>query len=196
MKTILISVGAVVVIGLLVLAYQLTGPTSSTTQTSPESSSTVQGTGLPVASSAVQNVAPETSPQVAAMSVADIGGGSIQTANFIADPETVQDPSNAGYYYLGYHTYAGTQDVTATVAPPYVITYLSATQYFNIALLQEPIGPVREEMQQYLMGHLDISQDQMCKLKYMVSVPDRVNSQYSGMNLGFSFCPGAVVLPK
>ena len=103
---------------------------------------------------------------------------------------------NAGYYYLGYHMKEGFPDPTASDNPPYVISYIDSTQYFNIALLQEPIGSVREEAQQYLMQHLGISQDQMCRLNYMVSVPDRVNSQFSSKNLGFSFCPGATVLPK
>jgi hypothetical protein len=35
----------------------------------------------------------------------------------------------------------------------------------------------------------------MCGLNYTVSVPYSVNAIYSGSNLGFSFCPDAVVLP-
>ncbi|MFA6408276.1 MAG: hypothetical protein WCW36_02285 [Candidatus Paceibacterota bacterium] len=197
MKTILISIGAIAVLGLLVLAYRLTGPVVVTQAPTGTSTPAVQNTVFPVASSVQSNTsAIATSSQVATMSIAIVGGGSVQTDNFIADPETAKDPINPGYYYLGYHQYEGMPDPTVTTNPPYVIAYISSTQYFNIALLQEPIGSVRIEAEQYLMAHLGISQDQMCLLNYMVSVPDRVNSQFSGRNLGFSFCQGATVLPK
>lgn len=152
-----------------------------------------QPASLPIAGSITQ-VTPSSGSS--GMSVASANGGTIQTKDFMEDPATVKDPINPGYYYLGYHVYEGVSDPTATENPPYIITYINATQYFNIALLQEPIGSVREEMQQYLTVHLGISEDEMCGLKYMVSVPNRVNSQFSGRNLGFSFCPGATPLPK
>ena len=44
------------------------------------------------------------------------------------------------------------------------------------------------------MQHLGISESDMCRLSYMVSVPNRVNTIYAGQNLGFSFCMGAVAL--
>lgn len=130
------------------------------------------------------------------MTVVDAGGKAISTTNFIADPATVKDPINAGYYYLGYHVNEGVPDPTATDNPPYVIEYIAETNYFNIALLQEPIGEQRLAAEQYLMARLGITPDQMCRLDYMVSVPDRINSYYSGKNLGFSFCPGATALPQ
>ncbi len=193
MKTLWISAGTVLVVGSLVLAYWIF---DSTQKPSTTGSTTAQSVGLPVIPSVAGNRVQTSASKGASMTVAGIGGAVISTANFIADPETKQDPFNTGYYYLGYHKQVGVQDPTATVATPYVITYIRDTQYFNCTLLQEPIGPVREEMQQYLMTHLGVTQEQMCQLNYMVSVPDRVNSSYSGENLGFSFCPGAVVLPK
>lgn len=172
--TFFIVVGVLFVGGLLTLAYLLSGPAKSPI-------TTVQNIGLPIASTTVQN------GTVGISSVTNVGEGAIQTVNFLSDPTTVKDPNNEGYYYLGHQ---------ASDNSPYVITYISATQYFNVALLQEPIGPVRKDAEQYLMTRLGISQNQMCQLDYMVSVPDRVNSQYSGINLGFSFCPGATVLPE
>jgi hypothetical protein len=173
-----ISIGAVILIG-LILAFWLTALKS---QTPAANSPAGQNVELPVAGS----VGPTT-----------VTSTSIQGAkDFINDPATAKDPINPGYYYLGYHVNEGVPDPTATNNPPYIIEYISATQYFNIGLLSEPIGPVRLEAEQFLMNSLGISESQMCKLNYMISVPESVNSQFAGMNLGFSFCPGATVLPK
>ena len=192
----LISIGVIVIIGLIALAFLLAGSGGKT----PSNSQTGQNVGLPVANpvgnSSTVTEASSTFPTGTTLSVGAVGGGSVQTNNFIADPTTTKDPINPGYYYLGYHVYEGVPDPTATNNPPYIITYISTTQYFNIALLQEPVGSTREEMEQYLMARLSISQTQMCQLNYMVSVPDHVNSFYSGQNLGFSFCPGATALLK
>jgi hypothetical protein len=177
-KPLIISIGAIVIIGFIVLVYWLLN--SAPPATSPAAN---QNIGLP---SAGQN----------ATATSSLTQAGVQTLNFVNDPTTVKDPINPGYYYLGYHVNEGISDPTATDNPPYIITYISATHYFNITLLQEPIGTVREEMQQYLMMRLGISQDGMCRLDYMVSVPWRVNQVYSGKNLGFSFCPGATKLPK
>lgn len=197
-KTLIISIGAVIAIGFFVLAYQLTGPPG--TQTPTNSSTAGQNVGLPIVNSVVQNIATTTVTsgfaQGTVMTVTGVSGGAIQTVDFINDPTTVKDPINSSYYYLGYHVNEGVPDQTASDNPPYTITYISETQYFNVALLQEPIGIIRKEAQQYLMARLGISQDQMCQLNYTVSVPNRVNSQFSGRNLGFSFCPGATPLPK
>lgn len=197
-KTLIISIGAIIVIGLFALAYQLTGPPSTQTQTN--SSAVGQNADLPVVNSVLQNIATTTAvsgfAQGTVMTVAGVGGGTIQTVNFMNDPATVKDPINSSHYYLGYHVNEGVPDQTASDNPPYTITYISETQYFNVALLQEPIGIIRKEAQQYFMARLGISQDQMCRLNYMVSVPNRVNSQFSGRNLGFSFCPGATKLPE
>lgn len=124
------------------------------------------------------------------------GGTTIPTRDFLHAPTTGEYPT-PGYFYLGYHAgSAGVVDKTATSSPPYLIGYISSTQYFNIELLSEPIGTTRLAAEQFLMNNLGISQSQMCQLNYMVSVPNSVNSQYAGKNLGFSFCPGATVLPK
>jgi len=191
-KTLVLSIGIIIVIGLFVLAYRLTSPAGIVTQKPTTSSSTGQNAGFPVAIPIVSPAVTTSAPA----SQATTSVGTVQTDTVIQDPATVKDPINPGYYYLGYHTSVGASDPTATNNPPYIITYISATEYFNIALLQEPIGPVRLEAEQYLMAHLGISQSQMCQLDYMVSVPVRVNSQFAGSNLGFSFCPGATVLPK
>jgi hypothetical protein len=182
-KTLVISIGAIIVIGLIALAFWLMGGS----QSSPNNPSNGQIT-LPISNSTGQttNTTPSTGTS----------GGTIKAKDFLNDPATVKDPINPGYYYLGYHVNEGVPDSTATDSPPYIVEYISSTQYFDIALLQEPIGTTRGEAEQYLMAHLGISETQMCQLNYTVSVPDSVNSQYAGKNLGFSFCSGATILPK
>jgi hypothetical protein len=187
-----IGVGAVILIGLFTLAFWF-----ASNNKTPVSNSQNGQVGLPVAGSVGQTTTTVTaSSQGTTVPIATAGGGTVQTNNFLKDPTTAKDPINSGYYYLGYHVNEGVPDPTITANPPYIIEYISATQYFNITLLQEPIGTTREEAQQYLMAHLDVSQDQMCQLNYMVSVPNSVNSRYAGESLGFSFCPGATVLPE
>lgn len=191
MSKIWIGIGAVAVVGLIALGFWLTAPASR-----PAVTENVQPSGqspLPVAGSITTVAATSSSAETILLAAP---GGSIQTSNFLSDPATVQDPIAPGYFYLGYHPYDGSSDPAAVKNPPYLIEYINATQYFNIALLQEPIGSTRSEMEQYLMAHLGITQDQACRLNYMVSVPNRVNSAFSGRNLGFSFCPGAAVLPQ
>jgi len=191
-KILFISISAVIIVGLFMLAFWLVGSNGKTATTN---SSSGQNVGLPVAGPAGQS-ATTTITQGTTILVAIVGGGTMQVSDFINNSATVKDPINSDYYYLGYHMYEGVPDSTVTDNPPYIIEYISSTQYFNIALLQEPIGTAREEAQQYLMTRLGVAQNQMCQLNYMVSVPWRVNAQYTGRNLGFSFCPGATVLPQ
>lgn len=132
------------------------------------------------------------------LSVTVVGAGGIvtPTRDFVHAPTSGEYPTK-GYFYLGYHASgAGVDNVTATDSPPYLIEYIATTQYFNIELLSEPIGPIRLDAEQFLMNDLGVSQSQMCQLNYMLSVPASVNSEFAGKNLGFSFCPGATVLPK
>ena len=180
----------VVFAGIITLVFWLTRPAGQPSTTISPAGQNV----LPVANPVSTNTASTTATATTILLAAP--GGTIEAKNFIADPATAKDPINAGYYYLGYHVNEGFPDATATDDPPYIIEYINATQYFNIALLHEPIGQVRSEMEQYLIEHLEITQNEMCRLNYTVSVPDRVNSQFSGVNLGFSFCPGATVLPQ
>lgn len=187
-KTILIvSLAFVLVIGVGALIVWLFGRTAPAT-TSPSTGSVT----LPNAGPSAQQSGTSTD----LITINGTAGNSIRTKDFLADPAAGEYP-NTGYYYLGYHTATeGTSDPTATSNPPYLIEYIATTQYFTIELLQEPIGSVRAAAEQYLMAHLGITQNQMCRLNYMVSVPDRVNSQLASRNLGFSFCPGATALPK
>lgn len=192
MNKIWIGIGVVAIAGLVALGVWFTAPAE---QPAVTENSQLSGQDLLPIGNSITNVS-ATSPSSAETILLAAPGGTITAGNFIKNPDTIEDPSNQGYYYLGYHLSGVATGTAAAMNPPYVIEYISATQYFNIALLEEPIGSARGEMEQYLMARLGITQDQACRLNYMVSVPDRVNSAFSGRNLGFSFCPGATVLPQ
>lgn len=123
------------------------------------------------------------------------GPGSVrneqQPRSILDFPDTKEDPENPGYYYLRYQTFGD----DAVQEPPYLIAYIAETQYFNIVLRTEPIGEVRKAVEDFLLQRLELTEDEMCRLNYTVAVPAFVNSEFSGTNLGFSFCPGAVPLP-
>lgn len=117
--------------------------------------------------------------------------GQIEVNDFLKSPNTFEDPENPGSYYLGHQPPADGEQDTAL----FHIIYMKDGEYFNVVLNQEPIGESRRAAENYLMSALGISQQSMCNLMYTVSVPNHVNSQFSGTNLGFSFCPNAVPLP-
>lgn len=110
-------------------------------------------------------------------------GSTITASNFSSALR--EDAENNGYYSLD----------TDPVDPRYHIEYIAETQYFNIALLQEPLGASRRAAEARLLSLLGISKDDLCKLAYFVSTPNSVSQQYAGTNLGFSFCANAVPLP-
>lgn len=191
MKLALLSAAAILIIIVFAIAYKLTIPTTATPQVTETATAPMAMQGNQGGTVSTINVVTSPAPSQTTTS------GSIATNNILQDKDLAKDPMNPGYYFLGYHPSQGTTtDATTTAAPTYFIEYIDATQYFNIALLAEPIGPTRLSMEQYLMLHLGLSQDQMCKLNYMVSVPQDINDQYSGQNLKFSFCPGAIPLPQ
>lgn len=188
MKKAFLAATALIFLGLIFVwvGYPFSGKPTVT-------SSSKASPGLPVAGSVSVRTS-GTSP-APGMSVA-AQNGTMTTINFLSEASTTKDPINSGYYYLGPHPYEGVGSATTTASPPYMITYIASTQYFIIALLREPIGSVRLQMQSYLLDYLGITASEACNLNYMVSVPYWVNQTFSGRNLGFSFCPGAVVLPS
>ncbi len=199
-KTLLILVGITAVIAAIAAGVYLFGintPKPTSINTTGQNSSNGQDFdrnagqqfGRPVGS---KPGAPSTTTRTITIS----NGGTLVVKDFLQDPETVKDHLNKGQNYLGYHFPEGVPDPTATTEPPYVIDYFEADSSFSIAIFQEPVAANRLQAEQYLMEHLGISQNQMCTLKYSIGVPNRVNQYYAGMELGFSFCPGAVKLAQ
>jgi len=178
----IVIIGSVIVIALI--AFVVWGLFTTAPNTAPNTN--LSGTSFPNAG----NVAPSLPGGASSISVAAIQQGSISVKDFRNNPNTVKDPYNAGYYDI-----AGGSDPGLTNAP-FHIFYDETHQYFGISLLAEPLGQYRKEAEQLLLQELGITQLQMCQLNYAVGVGPDVNEAYAGKNLGFSFCPGATVLPN
>ncbi len=126
------------------------------------------------------------------------GSTTLPVKDFIHNGETIPDVQNEGDYYLaGSLPYCLPNIKCATASSSdFNIVYSTSDGAFNIALLSEPLGKARHEMEQFLMDRLGLSQNQLCNLNYYVGTTYWINETYDGENLGFSFCPGATPLPN
>lgn len=111
--------------------------------------------------------------------------GERQVRNFLQDPDVKADETNAGFYYL--------DDTNVTAS--YIIQYIAQTGDFTVALTRAPLGKARSDAERYLVQRLNITPADLCQLRHSVSVPAIVDAEYTGIELGFSSCPGSVVLP-
>lgn len=178
MKTTYLIIGVIVVILIVgILAFFLLGNRKSVTPpaggsvTFPSATSTSSGQS---GNSASGNT----------ISIASRGASNtVKVNDFIHNGVTQPDPSNSGDYFLN------------TDYSEFAIRYNSATQFFTIALDEEPIGQNRRDAEQFLMKSLGLNEDQMCNLNYYLGTDEATNDQFAGKNLGFSFCPGATQLP-
>lgn len=161
--------------------------TKQTIQNEPSSTFPIGGTNSIGGNNNQTGKIDTTSPII---TIKTASGNTVQAQNFFRSQETVADPSNPGYYFLGNH-YPFDGGVP-NIQPTYIIQYTAETQFFNISLLSEPISDVRKNAEQYLLNQLGISRDQLCTLNYSVSVPYFVNEYYTSQSLGFSFCNGSV----
>jgi hypothetical protein len=139
------------------------------------------------------------SSQSGRMSILSQAGTPIVVNDFISNGTTLPDEANKGNYLLagnlGY-CISDPQQCQAASSTNFSVYYNAVPQSFTIGLTAEPIGEARLDMEQFMLKTLGISQQQMCNLRYLVGVTRYVNPQYTGKNLGFSFCPGATVLPE
>ena len=81
----------------------------------------------------------------------------------------------------------------------YLATYIpsdgKAPSEFLVTLYAEPIGATRKVAEAGLRNRLGMTDAQLCSLWTVVATAPGVNTSYDGVNLGLSFCPGAVKLP-
>lgn len=179
MKSIIISVlgGLVLIIAGAVVWYFVAKPAPQ--QAVPQPNVTLPSAG---------NNTPPVSQGGSAggnMSIRALDGSSVVTRMFLEDADTAPDSINQGYYTLN-----------TTNDSDFLVTYIAATQYFNIELIKEPVGQSRTEAEQFLARKLGLARQDMCRLNYQLSTPSSVNAFYGGQDLGFSFCPGATKLPQ
>jgi len=124
--------------------------------------------------------------------------GYVLVKDFLDNGETALDPQSMNVFYLagspGYCISPGNCPHGALVTD-FNITFNTTSQSFIIVLLAEPLGRIRQDAEQFLQDRLGISEEQLCTLNYYISTVNGINASYAGKNVGFSFCPGATVLP-
>lgn len=80
-------------------------------------------------------------------------------------------------------------------ASQFSIVYFESENAFAITLLSLPLSSARSTAEENLLQQLGIAAQDACALAISVSVPYTIDDDYSGRELGLSFCPGAVPLP-
>lgn len=78
----------------------------------------------------------------------------------------------------------------------YILEYFPENHTFNITLLGNNLRESRITAEQELLRQFSITQEQACSLKVMVGTIVSVSQEFSGRQLGLSFCPGRVDLPE
>lgn len=185
---IFLSIAALTIVSVILVFVFLgrseTPAPSASTPTPPElpivPTSNANGNGVWVAPAPTSSSSTST-----AATLSGNDGASIVTRDFIHDPVTMPDPSNPGNYYL-----------TGSSTEGFAIGYRLPAQFFTIALEREPLGATRIAAENFLMQSLGVSQQQMCNLQYYIGTDVKTSSLYAGKHLGFSFCPGAIPLPR
>jgi len=191
-RTLWILIVVVAAIGLIGLLWWLAShlrPTAAPTNTTQTSGSSG---GLYPVTVGITSTGTATSSAQATLPTIDIKGNNVtvRTLDFTKDPSVQTDSAHANMYALagGLHPSAQTT--------PYSIVYYSDSQTFVVTILQEPIGSNRLAAEQALQKELGIDQSAMCQLNYFLGAPESVSERYAGINLGFSYCPGATQLPN
>lgn len=136
------------------------------------------------------------SAQADTITVKTSDGGTIQTKDFLHNGVTIPDWTNRGYWLLAgkFPNCAPKQKCIATPTTDYQISYIETTNFFNISLDKKPLGKVRRDAEQFLIRTLGVTPNQLCRLNYSLSTYNRVDQTYAGVDLRFSFCPGATPL--
>lgn len=173
----------------------------------PETSRISEPTGpavtLPVGGS-VTTGGPTTNPAASTTAprqtrvVADARGVALETRDFLKDATVRADRSTPGRFLLAGNlgTCIGDQSACqAGAVVPFNIFFNEVSQVFSIGLTDEPLGENRRLAEQALEKLLGLAQPEMCRLKYYIGTSEQVNKAFGGKNLGFSYCPGATVLP-
>lgn len=184
------------VIVVTVLWYVIFAPKAAPQTSQPSASLPISGYISPGSSSSPSAT---TTQSVPTMTLVTQNGSSVVANDFVHNGVTIPDTANTGRYLLAGNLGYCSSDPQKCQAAPSVnfnVYYNSAVQSFTIALLNEPLGQSRLDMEQFMLSTLGLTQLQLCSLNYYIGTTYLVNTAYSDRNLGFSFCPGATVLPK
>ena len=75
------------------------------------------------------------------------------------------------------------------------VLYYEPAGRLVVSLLREPLGEARLAAEAYVQNTLELSASEMCTMNARVLTNTYVSSFYANQELGFSFCPSAVLLP-
>lgn len=79
--------------------------------------------------------------------------------------------------------------------PTYSLEYFALDRTFTIALLDRNLREARIVAERDLLTRFNLTEEQACSLNVLVSTIASVSQEFSGRQLGLSFCPGRVDLP-
>lgn len=86
-------------------------------------------------------------------------------------------------------------DMVLTEKPEYILEFFPGDNTFNITLLNTNLRASRLAAEQDLLTRFRLTEEQACSLNVMVGTIASVSQQFSGQQLGLSFCAGRVDLP-
>jgi len=182
----LIILAVIIVIGVLFgVAYVMYRPSVSQTATSTPVTFPSSGTSTTTSSVGTGGVV-----------IYAKDGSSLRVPNFTKDAPSQQVSSvqdDVQYTLTPYPEYVPGQPYPTH---SFDVAFNQIGSQFLISLNQEPIGAARTDAESFLRSTLQLTDTQLCSLNTLVTVGDDVNAQYSAINLGLSFCPGAVPLPQ
>lgn len=119
-------------------------------------------------------------------------GEQLRVHDIRKDPETI---AQVGDTYELYHFIGVGEDSDK----PYQAMYSEIDHGFIITLLASPLKTARAQAEQDFLQRLNITEAEACELEGQLSItvntPWKISAEYTGRNLGFSFCPGSVQLP-
>lgn len=123
----------------------------------------------------------------ATVTVTTKSGSSVEVPDFRSNHPSAREDNLTQYYLTN-------NQATKGDAAQFDIVYNSDSTVL-ITLLSEPLSSARLAGETALRSFFPLTDAQLCSLKVTVATIYSVNAQFSGENLGLSFCPGSVKLP-
>lgn len=111
-------------------------------------------------------------------------GKTVTVANFVPANQSEGADALNGY------------QVTEESGQGYSILFYPDSSGFLISLTEEPLGETRRAAQNFLKSKTNLSESELCRVNAQVFTSIDVSETYAGMDLGLSFCDGAVTLPQ
>lgn len=83
---------------------------------------------------------------------------------------------------------------TSATSSPFAVLVSREQSYVQITIYGTPVGKYRRDAESFFLQYFNLSEEEACDLPYQVVPAYDTGTEYTDMNIGFSFCPGSVVL--